>query len=67
MAEQSTADEMRERFKKRIPAEAWEHAKAAQEEMRKSWEAMFPPGFALAALLLTLPFGLWLIVSILRR
>ena len=45
MAEQSTADEMRERFKKRIPAEAWEHAKAAQEEMRKSWEAMFPPGF----------------------
>jgi hypothetical protein len=28
-----------------IPDEAVEHAKAAREEMRKSVEALFPPGF----------------------
>jgi len=28
-----------------IPDEAIEHAKTAREEMRKSFEAMLPPGF----------------------
>jgi hypothetical protein len=32
-------------FKEFIPDEAIEHAKAAREEMRKSMEALFPPGF----------------------
>ena len=32
-------------FKDFIPDEAIEHAKAAREEMRKSVEAILPPGF----------------------
>jgi hypothetical protein len=32
-------------FKDFIPDEALEHAKAAREEMRKSVESLFPPGF----------------------
>ena len=32
-------------FKDFVPDEAIEHAKAAREEMRKSVEAIFPPGF----------------------
>ena len=32
-------------FKEFVPDEAIEHMKAAREEMRKSLEAIFPPGF----------------------
>ncbi len=28
-----------------IPDEALDHAQAAREEMRKSWESFLPPGF----------------------
>ena len=45
MAENSTAEELREQWKKHIPQETIEHAKAAREAMRKSFEALFPPGF----------------------
>ena len=33
------------RFKSHIPEESREHFKTAREEMRKSVEALFPPGF----------------------
>ena len=32
-------------FKRHIPEEARQHAKAAREEMHKSWEALLPPEF----------------------
>ncbi|MBS1250592.1 MAG: hypothetical protein MAG431_02186 [Chloroflexi bacterium] len=32
-------------FEKHIPEEARQHAKAAHQEMRESWEALFPPEF----------------------
>lgn len=32
-------------FKKHIPEEARQHAKAAREEIRKSWETFLPPEF----------------------
>ena len=32
-------------FNHHIPAEARDHLKAASHEMRKSWEALLPPGF----------------------
>ena len=32
-------------FEKHIPEEARKHARAAREEMHKSMEALFPPGF----------------------
>ena len=32
-------------FNHHIPAEAREHMMAARHEMRKSWEALLPPGF----------------------
>ena len=32
-------------FRDFIPEEARQHAEAAREEMRKSMEALFPPGF----------------------
>ncbi len=43
MSEEKTAQHRP--FKDFIPDEAVEHAKAAREEMRKSVEALFPPGF----------------------
>jgi len=33
-------------FKNFIPDEAIEHARAAREEMRQSFEAILPPGFS---------------------
>ncbi|MBI3360104.1 MAG: hypothetical protein HY023_03235 [Chloroflexi bacterium] len=42
MAEKN--EEPREK-KYRIPEETREHLKAAREEMRKSFETLFPPGF----------------------
>lgn len=32
-------------FNPHIPAEARDHMKSARHEMRKSWEALLPPGF----------------------
>ncbi len=43
MSEEKTARHMP--FKDFIPDEAVKHAKAAREEMRKSVESLFPPGF----------------------
>jgi len=43
MSEEKTTH--RRPFADFIPDEAVEHAKAAREEMRKSVEALFPPGF----------------------
>lgn len=43
MAEQEAAP--RRPFRRVIPDEAWEHARAAREEMRKSVEALLPPEF----------------------
>lgn len=41
MAEETT----HKHFKHWIPDEAREHFREAREEMRMSWEGMFPPGF----------------------
>lgn len=43
MAETNT-DEGRQR-KPHLPEETREHLKAAREEMRRSFESLFPPGF----------------------
>jgi hypothetical protein len=43
MAEQE--QESSEYFKKHIPESAWQHAKNAREELRKSWETLLPPEF----------------------
>jgi hypothetical protein len=43
MAEEKSAH--RRPLKEFIPDEAIEHARAAQEEMRKSVEGLLPPGF----------------------
>jgi hypothetical protein len=43
MAE-NTQDEKRER-KHKLPEDTREHLRAAREEMRKSVETFFPPGF----------------------
>src|SRR3989304_4333822 len=43
MSEEKTPRHMP--FKDFVPDEAVKHAKAAREEMRKSVESLFPPGF----------------------
>jgi len=43
MSEEKTPRHMP--FKDFVPDEAVKHAKAAREEMRKSMESLFPPGF----------------------
>jgi hypothetical protein len=48
MIDHDTPHEPRKRrppFGEGIPEETWRHLRAAQEEMRRSWEALMPPGF----------------------